>query len=180
MALDWNDKAVLAKMEHMKTKVVKDAARKGVRAGSKIRLAKAKMNASNLETSGNVFSTSQGMKMSEIIAASLKIRRTPRKTLHAKDGVADEVFFNTSKYPMLIYHSKKMRSFIPFAIEYGHVAPNKGKKNRRYKGLNVRNIRGKVAKPKPFMIPAHETTKHESLSKTKAVMGKEIDRAWSK
>jgi len=163
MSVQYDDRKVLAKLKHMEKKAAQKAIKKGVTAGRKKTLAVARHNAASLE---NV-----GTGMAEKIASSLVSRVTPKKTLKAKDAWAKEITFNPKKVEAngLIYISKEgVRSFIPFAIEYGHAAPYQG------------GSKNKVASPKPFMRVAHEQTKGESMRIAKKVITQEIRKAWNK
>ncbi len=156
MAVQFEDKKVLAKMKRMETTVVQKAVRKGVRAGRKDTLAKARDNAARLE--------GEGTGMAEKIASSLKLMVTGKRKLHASDAYAIEVGFDTKKVPELI----DKKNFIPFAIEYGHAGPGQG------------GTKTKVAAPKPFMRPAHEATKAKSIDVAKRVIARELKKEWNK
>lgn len=175
---------ILKKMANMERKESQKAIRKGVHAGRKQTLREAKSRASSLERVGTG--------MAEAIADALVIRVVKQKTLKRlgyKSAYAKEVTFNTSKYPQLIHYPKGSyserwagrdrrgrlaikrktfgkRSFIPYAIEYGHAGPG------NHGG-------GRVAAPKPFIRPAHEATKKQSIRDAKATIIKHISGYWN-
>ena len=163
MSVQYDDRAVLTKLRYMESKAAAKAVKKGVTAGRKKTLAVARHNAAGLETGGSG--------MSERIAASIVSRVTPRRILKAKDAWAKEITFDPKKVEAngLVAISKAgVRSFIPFAIEYGHAAPGQG------------GSKAKVAAPKPFMRTAHEATKNESMRIAKKVIAQEIHREWNR
>ena len=173
MGMQWDDKAILKKFATLEKKTAKVAVRKGVRAGRKDTLAAAKTNAGNLRNAGTG--------MSDRIKRALKLKVTPKRVLHAKDAYAIEINFKED--PKLTHTAKDgNESYIPFAIEYGHVGPGEGaarKANR--KSDIVKNYKNRrVAMPKPFMIPAHESTIGKSFSSAKRVIMAEISKVWRK
>lgn len=161
MEAELNAKAVLLGLKRLEGTVGKKIVRKGVRAGRKGTLAKARDNASRLE--------GEGAGMAEYIAASLKLTVTDKRKLHARDAYAMEIGFDTQNFPDLIENNRGRRNFIPHAIEYGHVGPGQGG-----------GTGPKVAAPKPFMRRAHNATIAQSLNVAKRIIARELSREWNK
>jgi len=161
MSLNWDDKALMRKFDALETKVARAAIRKGVRAGRKTTLAVAKTNAAGLRKSGTG--------MSEKIRSALKLRVTPKSTLHRKDSYAMEVLIDPKITPEFLHVTKEGKKYyIPYAIEYGHAAPGDG------------GSKDKFVLPKPFMIPAHEMTRNTSIYMASRVIADEIKKAWNR
>ena len=162
MDAELDAKAVLLGLKRLEGTVGKKIVRRGVRAGIKPMFAKAKDNASRLER--------EGTGMAEYIAASLLLKTTPKRTLHARDAHAMEIDFDTQNYPDLIENSpgSGRRNFIPHAIEYGHAGPYAGGSG------------DKLVAPKEFMRAAYEATKGNSIDVARRLIAKEIKREWNR
>ena len=160
-------------MNNIEKKVAAKAIRKGVRAGRKGTFAEAKRNAGNLKGAGTG--------MSGKIKKSLVLRAMTKKQLHLKNAFGMEIRFKDSEDRGLVHISKEgVRSFIPHAIEYGHVGPYMSEKSQKKRTGGDYTKQEKVAAPKPFMIPAHESTRSHSMYIAKKVITQEITKEWNK
>jgi HK97 gp10 family phage protein len=149
--------ALQSKMQRLAITTQRKLIRQAARAGGKPVLAAAKANARSLHTGeypGN---------MAETIAKSLQLR-AGRKPKPGSYFV--KVQHNPKHDDKLVHHSQGSaggrRTFIPTAIEYGHVAPD-----------------GSHVPPKPYIRPALEQNSVAARAAMSADLIRGIEREWN-
>ena len=126
-------KEIQARLKAM-GKLGKKALKQATRKTQNIALQKARSNAASMV----------GGELGRNLKKDIKVKR---KTYKSGSIVREEIYIKDNSEYIGISDSGN-RSYIPWAVEYGHAAPNDPKGH-------------KVAKPIPFIRNAHETTRRK-------------------
>ena len=165
-----NDKQVDRALANLGKKTARKIVKPALKAGRKTTLAYAKTNARNMV----------GGRMGHLLAKHLKSYVSRQRDLKARDAIGQEVRLKANvpefeHYPMgsssniTTKKTTGQKSYIPWAIEYGHVGPGR-----------AGNKGPKVAAPIPFLRNAHLLTKQKSLALAKSHILAGIRREWAK
>jgi len=160
-------KKLNADLHRFEAKVSGKIASAAVKDGRRATLAEARSNAKAI--GGNI---------GRLIAKSIKLKKTPKKKLKLRGAVAWQVDLYEGPSEFVYYPkgssssldtgvTSGKRTYIPYAIEYGHAGP--GDAGGR-----------KVAAPVAFMRRAHEATRGKSLRVARDSLERRILAEWKK